>query len=577
MLTQARNWLGTVSERLLPDRLRGGQGDLDERALALVFVRAWFVGIAFGAAQVLIYMGTIWGQSVLNSLVVASGFLALWALRRGAPINLLVHSSLAVTALAFALGSLAQVPFDATSLYYLLIVPLFASFSVGARGAVGWSVACLVLGCVGMGLGFSGYTLTSVDAFPRATEVINFVFILTLMSVISISVHQLRERAFHAVDLSSKAKSAFLANMSHELRTPMNGVLGLTEVMLTEELSPSQRERLELVRRSGGALVQLIDAVLDLSRVESGKLSLEPAQFDLAALCQDVTALFSPAAAQKGVALRFEPSPGLPVRVRGDPLRLRQVLSNLVGNSVKFTGHGEIVLRLEPKGARIGFAVEDTGPGISAEALTKLYRLFEQGDPSTTRRFGGSGLGLALSEKLVALMEGKLLVASTVGVGTRFSFELVLEAVASTTAPPPATTRTPAEGRVLVVDDNAINLKVAAALVQKAGYQFATATNGLEALALFEREPFDLVLMDCHMPELDGFEATRRLRALDGPRASTPVVALTASAMPEDREACRRAGMNELLAKPISCAKLEEVLARLIRRPPASRETQSPV
>jgi signal transduction histidine kinase/ActR/RegA family two-component response regulator len=423
-----------------------------------------------------------------------------------------------------------------------------------------------------MALGFNGYTLAQPDPNIHLTHAVNFCLVLLLVSLISIGLHHLRTRALRDLALANRAKSAFLANMSHEIRTPMNGVLGLTEVMLTEPLPAHQRERLELVRRSGEVLVALINDLLDLSRIEAEKLVLDQCEVDLRSICRDVRALFSSGAEQKGVALQVEVDDAVPRCVRADPLRLRQVLTNLVGNAVKFTPSGRVRIEITRVGDLTRFTVDDTGVGIPPEALARLFTPFEQGDTSTTRRFGGSGLGLALCHKLVMLMGGALTATSQVNVGTHFEFSLPLERLAPSLELPAVVHPPRGTGRVLVVDDNAINLRVAQSLVEKAGYLCVAVVSGREALECVQRDFFDIVLMDCHMPDMDGFEATRRIRAMPGRLATIPVVALTASTMPEDREACRRAGMNELLAKPLSRERLADTLVRFVAGARADRE-----
>lgn len=505
----------------------------------------------------------LWGQALLNGAVAVLGVVMLTILRLGAPLGPVVHVSLGGPALAFALGSVAQSPFDVTSVFFLVIVPILASFVLGSRAAIGWSFASLGLGLGAMWLGTHGYVLPQVDSTIERTQAFNFVFTIVLVAVVSIGVHQLRMRAYRELDLANRAKSAFLANMSHEIRTPMNGVLGLTEVMLTEPLPAQQRERLELIRRSGEVLVALINDVLDVSRVEAGKMELQLAEVDLRSVARDVRALFAASAEQKGVCMLLEVGEGVPRCVRADALRLRQVLSNLVGNAVKFTDSGRVRIAIAPVGPLLRFSVDDTGIGIQPEVLPRLFGAFEQADSSTTRRYGGSGLGLALSHRLVDLMGGQLIATSQPNIGTHFEFSLTLERMTPSREIPRVVMPVRGRGRVLVVDDNAINLKVASSLVEKVGYSCTTATNGLEAVECARRELFDLVLMDCHMPELDGFEATRRIRLLDGYR-QVPVIAVTASAMPEDREACRRAGMNEVLVKPLTRERLAETLARFL-------------
>ena len=364
----------------------------------------------------------------------------------------------------------------------------------------------------------------------------------------------------------AQTKTNFLANVSHELRTPMNGVLGLTDLLLTSELSPAQRDQLELLQRSGRSLVTLLNDLLDMSKVEAGKMELDPVDFDLRRQLEDLRALHEPVARARGLTLTLEGS-DLPSAVRGDALRLRQVLNNLLNNAIKFTPSGSVTLsvREAPPGL-FHFEVKDTGIGIAKDVLPRLFSAFAQAEAGITRRYGGTGLGLALSRELVALMGGTLGVESLEGKGTtlRFTIALTPSVGALVEAPEVPAVRPSADVHpVLVVDDNPINLRVACGLVEKAGYRTLTATNGAEALGVVQAQPVFLVLMDCHMPVMDGYEATERIRALDGDVAMVPVIALTASAMPEELERCRRAGMNDCLIKPVTLAMLERSLGRV--------------
>jgi hypothetical protein len=339
----------------------------------------------------------------------------------------------------------------------------------------------------------------------------------------------------------------------------------MTEVMLLEPLSASQRDQLGIIQRSGRALVSLINDLLDVSKMEAGKLELERRPFNLDRVLSDVQGLLEPAAASKGLSLEVTKTKGIPVRFVGDGLRLGQVLTNLITNAIKFATSG--VVRLEVQNVagqerRCRFSVTDSGPGIEPEVLPRLFNAFEQGDSSTTRKYGGTGLGLALSQQLVNLMGGEIQVTSTLGKGSCFSFELLLEESDELSGEHPA--RRPPEPKakaVLVVDDNPVNLKVAVRLVELLGYQAEGAENGKVALEALQRRSFALVLMDCHMPEMDGFEATERIRAMQGELARTPIVAVTASAMPDEVAACRRAGMNSVIAKPLTIELLRDALA----------------
>ena len=417
-----------------------------------------------------------------------------------------------------------------------------------------------------------------VTCVAAAVSITNFFFLSRrLLDRSRSALRQARARARDgetAAESANAAKSTFLATMSHEIRTPLNGVLGMAQAMAGDELSDRQRDRLSVIHRSGEALLAILNDVLDLSKIEAGKLELEQMEFELAEVARGAYSAFTALANKKGLsfALDIENARG---RYLGDPTRLRQILYNLISNALKFTETGEIRVIARREDEMLVISVRDTGVGIPPESLSKLFAKFDQLDSSTTRRFGGTGLGLAICRELAQLMTGEISVASELGLGSTFTLRAPLrylgEERAASAAPETAGEQPAIALRVLAAEDNAVNQLVLKTLLHQMGVDPTVVENGQLAVEAWEAGDWDVILMDIQMPVMDGLTATAQIRAMEAERglARTPIVALTANAMSHQIDAYVSAGMNDHVAKPIQAAELFAALTRAAVPPQA--------
>jgi signal transduction histidine kinase/ActR/RegA family two-component response regulator len=451
----------------------------------------------------------------------------------------------------------------------LVISAALTGVAKGKREAsyilVGWG-GLVAMTAKGM-LGVLGVVTLTVDAGIWALWAVLFeMFFLSL--ALADRVRRLN-REKEAAQAATAAKSAFLANMSHEIRTPLNGVLGMVDVLRGTRLNALQKEYLENVRQCGSALLTLLNDILDYSRVEAGRVTLETSDFSPRRMLEELMFLLGPQAAQKGLRMHLRVDPDVPPMLVGDPGRIRQILLNLIGNAVKFTEEGEIQVRLRqlgtgPAGNRLVFSIRDTGIGIASDALRDLFGRFHQADTSIARRYGGTGLGLAIARELVTLMGGDIRITSQPGRGSHFEVELTL----ATGRQVPRKTEQESAVRlpclnILVVDDDRINRLVASELLSRDGHRVVQAESGAVALARIADEAFDLILMDVSMPDMDGLDTTRRLRARG---MSIPVIGLTAHVLPEQHDACIDAGMDAVIHKPIQADTLNHLLAVALQK-----------
>ena len=500
--------------------------------------------------------------------------LLLWLFRAGMPLQRAAHALIAVMIsgpllLIIGSGGTLNVP-----LMVMVLFPVFASILTGARGGFFWSVVSVASVLVGLSLSQSDLVMPIKSASTdwERSRHIGMPFLMVISVFIawveahlkSVTLDELEAARLEA-DAASAAKSRFLANMSHEIRTPLNGVIGTGHLLRRTPMASEQRRLLDTMMTSGEALLELLNGILDLSKIEAGRMTLESIPIDLDQLAREVVELLNPRAQDKSIVLHIERLGAGPWWMYGDPTRLRQILLNLMGNAIKFTLTGSVTLRICLEDDTATIEVVDTGIGIESERLPDLFKEFTQTDATTTRRFGGTGLGLAICLHFVRLMQGDLQLKSTVGVGTTFSVSVPTRRARPFTPEVPCAIERLDGLRVLVVEDHPVNQFITQRMLEEVGCEVVVVDDGAKAVETVSRRAFDVVLMDCHMPVMDGFTAARAIRKQDND--SLPIIALTAAATTEDRQRCFDAGMNGYLTKPVSLTELTMALARYREEP----------
>ena len=573
-----RGWIDAPLVELAPEMRRLARTQQLGAVMVALLTIVWI--------PILAVLGEYFSAMVISCTLGLAVGSALLLSRRGRPIlsGRLMMTSLSI-GLLYSIAMLGGV--SRAGAGWIVIIPMSAIFYLPIAERHWWAIFA--------GFGISGiWVLEGMGWVPesslnaQAASFLDVISLLLLVTTIAMglwvrgrswrevnetleatnqTLHQevaVRQRAEEEARDAVAARTGFLATISHEIRTPLNGVLGITEVLLDTSLDEEQRELAETVKSSGKMLRTLLDDVLDYSKIDAGRVDLESIALSLPNLASGVAESWRKLAADKGLELGVELGAGVPEWVFGDPVRLQQVLNNLVSNALKFTKSGHITVQLARTGERLYIRVQDTGVGMDAEAQKRIFQAFRQADSSVTRNYGGTGLGLAISRSLALAMDGELRVESTPGQGSVFTLELPVRIAEA----PSVADQLPMETldlsgvRILVAEDNVVNQVVVSRLLERLGVQVTLAADGQACLDAWEGSNVDLVLMDCQMPGMDGYQATERLRKIG---VRTPIIALTANNMPGDRVRSLQAGMDDHLGKPIQPDALNACLQRWLR------------